>query len=237
MTLKSLVPNFRSDIVVKYVDHMGDDHTPLQAARVSTLGSKSLGHSDDDRDNGLRNFLLREQHLVPFEHQYLTVYIEAPIFVTRQILKHRISSISEESGRYREMSGDFYLPHPDRKWGQVGKTGDYNMVDLPPGSDKEVLKSAISQSCAYSWSTYQLLLAQGVAKEVARIVLPVNLYSSMYLTMNSRSLFNLFDLRTSMGISKPQFEIEMVAKEILSNWQQRFPLTYKAWEAGYNDKA
>lgn len=217
---------FRSDMTVQVMDTMGDDYSPIQAARVSTEGAESRTTADN---NGLRRYLLREQHMVPFESQVVRFYIEAPIFVTRQILKHRVASISEESGRYKELEPVFYVPSTDRLVKQVGKTGDYSFER----DDKALTTSRIElkYSATEAWKSYQVMLDAGVAKEVARMVLPLNTYSSMYLTINSRSLFNFFDLRTFQGKSKPQFEIALVADAMYDLWKEQFPLTASAWDA------
>ena len=217
-------PEFRSDMVVTVVDHMGDDVTPVRAARVSTTGEQSL---DTEESNGLLRFLMREYHHVPFEHQAVTFYIKAPIFVTRQLLKHRLTSISETSGRYRELDGVFHLPALDRPVQQIGKTGNYQFVqntDL-----HEVARSSIRYVSSVAWDEYNHQLDRGVAKEVARAVLPTNLYSDMYLTVNSRSLFNIFTLRSSHGHGHPQHEIKQVADQMFDLWAGLFPQTAAAW--------
>lgn len=215
---------YRSDFTVEVTDHMGDDLTPLRAARVSTKGADSRTTEEND---GLRRYLLREGHHVPFEHQVMSFYIEAPIFVTRQLLKHRISSISEESGRYRELDGVFYVPSPLRPVRQVGKTGAYEFV-----VDSHLTieaRSTVQTASEIAWGHYLDMLGDGVAKEVARMVLPVNTYSSMYFTANTRSLFNLFALRSSRGEGHPQYEIREVADLMFSHWKDYYPRTAAAW--------
>lgn len=217
---------FRSDMTVQVMDAMGDDYSPIQAARVSTEGAESRTTEDN---NGLRRYLLREKHMVPFETQVMRFYIEAPIFVTRQILKHRIASASEESGRYKELEPVFYVPSTDRPVKQVGKTGDYVFEVDPELHGLSYID--VKAASEVSWGFYTDMLDAGVAKEVARMVLPLNTYSSMYLTINSRSLFNFFDLRTFQGQSKPQFEIALVADAMYDLWKEQFPLTAAAWGA------
>lgn len=217
---------FRSDVRVELIDSMGGDNRAVQAARVSTKGSES--YEAVTGSTGLINYLMREHHEVPFEHSVFTFYIEAPIFVTRQILKHRISSISEESGRYRELKGVFYLPAQERSVRQVGKTGDYTFVE-----DSELNKQAraeILDASVYALNFYDKMLSLGVAKEVARMVLPVNLYSTMYLTVNARSLMNILALRTSDTGSHPQYEIEQVARQMEALWAEHSPATYEAFQ-------
>lgn len=221
---------FRSDMEVVYLRHLGDDLTPLQAARVSTVGAEEASTEEDN--TGLRKYLLREGHHVPFEHQVMTVRIAAPIFVMRQLLKHRISSISEESGRYREIPGMYYVPDRSaRPVVQVGRTGRYT---FQPAAETDpmllnLVESSIRASSRTANATYRNLLEEGVAKEVARMVLPVNTYSSMVLTMNSRSLMNFFKLRLSDWGSHPQYEIEAMAGQLFAAWDKAYPLTVAAW--------
>lgn len=216
---------FRSDMKVELVDFMGGDGRVVQAARTSTLGAAA---SEEKESAGLINFLVREVHQVPLEHSVFTFRIEAPIFVTRQILKHRITSISEESGRYREMAGEFYIPDPNRPLSQTGKTGDYNMVQFDDLEDVEYALGEMQYACRVAWETYTKLLNEGVAKEVARMVLPVNLYSSMYLTINARSLMNFLSLRNE---HHAQWETREVAKQMDDIFAEKMPLTFAAWKS------
>lgn len=219
-------PQFRSDTTVQLIDSMGGDHRAVQSARVSTKGSDSLESLTGGE--GLINYLMRDHHEVPFEHTVFTFYIEAPIFVTRQLLKHRISSISEESGRYKELKGVFYVPGPNRPVRQVGKTGDY-VFEV----DEELNALAvdtITHASMEAWYEYEFMLKEGVSKEVARLVLPFNLYSSMYITVNARSLMNIMSLRTSDTGSHPQYEIEDVARQMETLWAEHSPVTYRAFQ-------
>lgn len=209
---------------VELVDFMGGDGRVVQAARTSTLGAAA---SEEKESAGLINFLASERHTVPVEHSVFTFRIEAPIFVTRQILKHRITSISEESGRYREMGGEFYIPDPNRPLSQTGKTGDYNMVQFDDLEDVEYALGEMQYVCRVAWETYTTLLNDGVAKEVARMVLPVNLYSSMYLTINTHSLMNFLSLRNE---HHAQWETREVAKQMDDIFAEKMPLTFAAWK-------
>ena len=218
---------FRSDVRVELIDSMGGDHRAVQAARVSTKGSESFTALTGS--TGLINFLMRDRHTVPFEHSVFTFYIEAPIFVTRQILKHRISSISEESGRYKELDGVFYIAPRKRKMVQIGKTGDYNFID---GGD-EMYNEYVNEkkvSALEDWNRYKRLLDKGFSKEVARQDLPFSLYSSMYITVNAHSLMNILSLRTSDTGSHPQYEIELVARQMEALWDEHSPVTYAAFQ-------
>jgi thymidylate synthase (FAD) len=227
---------FRSDVTVELVRSAAQDADVLFAARVSTQGEQSLDSVDADaqRSQGLINYLMRDRHGSPFEHNSMTFYVQAPIFVFREFMRHRIASYNEESGRYRELRPVFYVPGPERRLIQEGKPGAYQFVEGTP-EQHEVVTSATKQSCAQAYAAYQEMLQAGVAREVARGVLPVATYSSMYVTMNARALMNFLSLRTkredSAFPSYPQREIEMVAEKMEDMWAALMPLTYAAFNA------
>ncbi|MEJ6574129.1 MAG: FAD-dependent thymidylate synthase [Actinomycetes bacterium] len=226
---------FRDDMTVELVKSSASDADVIWAARVSTAGETTLekvGESSD-RDAGLINYLARERHGSPFEHTSMTFFVSAPIFVFREFMRHRIASYNEESGRYRELSPVFYIPNKDRKLVQVGKTGAYTFVDGTP-EQLEITVNAIKETCTIAYENYQKILASGVAREVARAVLPVTLYSSMYVSMNARALMNFLSLRTSSPDSHfpsyPQREIEMVAEKMEKHFAELMPMTYAAFQ-------
>jgi thymidylate synthase (FAD) len=227
--------NFRSDMTVELVKASASDSDVIWAARVSTAGENSLDdvNSDPTRSEGLINYLARERHGSPFEHTSMTFFVSAPIFVFREFMRHRIASYNEESGRYRELRPNFYVPSKERKLVQIGKAGAYTFID---GSDEqyETTVAAIKESCTLAYENYKKMLDAGVAREVARAVLPVGLYSSMYVTMNARALMNFLSLRTSREGSHfpsyPQREIEMVAEKMEQYFAELMPLTHKAFE-------
>lgn len=225
---------FRSDVTVELVKSSASDSDVIWAARVSTKGEASLEDvaSDATRSKGLINYLMRDRHGTPFEHTSLTYFVSAPIFVFREFMRHRIASYNEESGRYRELRPVFYVPGPQRNLVQQGKPGAYEFV---PGTAEQhqVVVEQTEQACRTAYAAYQRMLAEGVAREVARIVLPVTTYSSMYVTMNARALMNFLSLRTkhegSHFPSYPQREIEMVADLMEAEWARLMPLTHEAF--------
>jgi thymidylate synthase (FAD) len=226
---------FRDDMTVELVKSSASDANVIWAARVSTAGETTLekvGESSE-RDAGLINYLARERHGSPFEHTSMTFFVSAPIFVFREFMRHRIASYNEESGRYRELRPVFYIPNKDRKLVQVGKTGAYTFVDGTP-EQLDITVNAIKETCIVAYENYQKILASGVAREVARAVLPVTLYSSMYVTMNARALMNFLSLRTSSPDSHfpsyPQREIEMVAEKMEKHFAELMPMTYAAFQ-------
>ncbi|THG32422.1 FAD-dependent thymidylate synthase [Naasia lichenicola] len=228
---------FRSDMTVELVRSSAHDSDVLFAARVSTQGEQTLenaaaGTSATDRDRGLINYLMRDRHGSPFEHNSLTFYVQAPIFVFREFMRHRIASYNEESGRYRQLGPVFYVPGAERKLIQVGKPGAYVFEDGTPEMT-ELVEEQTKAVSIHAYESYQRMLEAGVAREVARIVLPLNLYSSMYVTMNARALMNFLSLRTKREDthfpSFPQREIEMVAEQMETLWAAEMPLTYDAF--------
>ena len=232
-----LALEFRSEMTVDLVRASASDSDVLFAARVSTKGEGSLEDVDADasRSAGLINYLMRDRHGSPFEHNSMTFYVQAPIFVFREFMRHRIASYNEESGRYRELRPVFYVPGPDRKLRQEGKPGHYVFVDGTPEQHALVVEQT-QAVCGAAYAAYRSMLDAGVTREVARIVLPLTLYSSMYVTMNARALMNFLSLRVqredSTFPSYPQREIEMVAEQMEAAWAQLMPLTHAAFERG-----
>jgi thymidylate synthase (FAD) len=246
-------------MTVELIDSMGTEHRIVDAAQVSTKGAytgpvKAKGLRNRFRrithtggwslkpkarqGTGLVTWLYRERHASPFEHCVMTFRIEAPIFITREILRHRLSSFNEESGRYRVLKGVFYAPKGDRKLRQIGKVGNYEFV---AGSSFQRILTGLSVRLApsASWAAYKVMLKAGVSREVARTVLPVSLYSSLYYTANLRSILNFLSLRVDWGAdaavrSHPQAEIEAVARQIATAVEKHYPTVWNAFvENGY----
>lgn len=220
---------FREDFGVELVDAFGSDHRVCQAARVSTLGVDSYG---SEESKGLINFLLKNRHGSPFEHIYLTWLITCPIFVWREFMRHRMANYNEESGRYKQLEPVFYLPPRHRPLQQIGKTGHYEFV---PGTDEQyrALDKFFRSGAINQYADYEHLLSLGIAKEVARMELPLNIYSSAYVTMNARALMNFLSLRTkdasSLFKSYPQWEIAQVAGAMEEGFSEKFPLVHEAF--------
>ncbi|MFJ4716037.1 FAD-dependent thymidylate synthase [Streptomyces sp. NPDC088785] len=235
--LEDLKPTFRGDVTVELVKHTASDSDVLFAARVSTVGEQSLDELSKDpaRSKGLINYLMRDRHGSPFEHNSMTFLISAPIFVFREFMRHRVGwSYNEESGRYRELQPVFYVPDADRKLVQEGRPGKYEFVE-GTRAQQELTARCMEDSYRQAYEAYQEMLAAGVAREVARAVLPVGLFSSMYATCNARSLMHFLGLRTQHELAKvpsfPQREIEMVGEKMEAEWATLMPLTYAAFNA------
>lgn len=221
---------FRSDFDVEMLSIAGTDQSICMAARVSTMGAASIG---TEESAGLLNFLMKNRHGSPFEHNTMLYRITAPIFVWREFMRHRIGfSYSEQSARYMPLDCVFYIPPPERPLVQVGKAGAYSFV---PGSDDQYVEMAEAKKRAYqaAWESYQFQMSIGVAKEVARTDLPVGIFSSAYVSCNARSLMSFLSLRTkhedSMFPSYPQWEINQVANEMEEVFEEMFPLTHRAF--------
>lgn len=236
---------FVDDVTVKLVDGMGSDYRICEAARVSTgavceptLGENGLpdlrAHLDEvkRKNTGLINYLMSSRHGSCFEHGSLTYLVEAPIFVAREFMRHRIASYNEVSGRYSQMKPRFYVPKPDRKLVNIGTSARPEFV---PGDDEMVrhVTQSVQMGSRVSWNLYQGLLAAGVANEVARMVLPVNLMTKWFVTMNPRGLMNFLSLRVdspdSAVRSRPQWEIQLVAERMEAEFARLFPITHEAF--------
>jgi thymidylate synthase (FAD) len=162
-----------------------------------------------------------------------TFRVRVPLFVMRELHRHRIASYNEESGRYSVFEGLFYVPAEDRALTQVGKPGAYT---FEPGDSEQVYatQQVIKECSASAWHCYNVLIDEaGIAKEVARMVLPVNIYSACYVTMNPRALMNFLSLRVSDERSTfpsfPMKEIERLAKKMEVAFFGAMPLTYDAF--------
>ena len=204
---------------VRLISVMGDDLTVVRSARVST-GAKSKGPEKDKR---LIDYLMSHRHETPFEHVVFTFHVKCPIFVARQWFRHRIASYNEKSGRYSEMKYEFYLPkemripHPKDKQMSVENDGKV---------DEERAKDMIIRVYDHAYKTYEELLEMGVARELARIVLPLSLYTEFYWTVNMRSLMNFLSLRAD---SHAQWEIQQYALVIAKMFKECCPWSYEAF--------
>lgn len=209
------------------------DYDVVQAARVSTQGQGAL--DTEGRTRGLINFLMRDRHGSPFEHNSFTFYVEAPIFVAREFFRHRVGfSYSEESARYKELAPVFYLPAEGRNLVQQGKPGAYEFT-AGTLAQSVITKGEAAESYRKAWNAYQSQLHSGIAREVARNVLPVGIYTSFLATCNARSLMHFLSLRTKRENAKvPSFplrEIELVAEQMEAHFALSMPVTHAAFEA------
>lgn len=179
-----------------------------------------------DRIGGLINFLYRERHMSPFEHGSFTFYVDTPIFVAREFMRHRTWSYNETSGRYKELAPRFYLIGDERPITQKGKVGAYRFEE---GDAEQYGNIYANTTLSYSnaWQAYQNMLKIGVAKEVARNVLPVGTMTSFYATANPRNVMQFLLLRND---DNALYEIREVAKVIEEKFAEAMPLTYAAYK-------
>ncbi|MCP9487129.1 MAG: FAD-dependent thymidylate synthase [Gaiellaceae bacterium MAG52_C11] len=206
---------------------LASDLAVVNGARVSF--NQESGELSE-RDAGLIRFLIRERHGSPFEHGYFRFLVKAPLFVVREHHRHRAGhSYNEWSGRYSKMEAEFYVPDNVRT--QVGKPGAYS---FEPVDDeiREATRHEIEENAARAFETYERLLEQGVAKEVARTVLPLSTYTKYYWSCNPRSLMHFCGLRNH---ESAQFEIRQYAAAAESFLERLMPITHAAFVA--NDRA
>jgi thymidylate synthase (FAD) len=219
---------------VELEDFMGGDLRVINSAKVS---NKKRSEEMGKEEARLLNYLMKHRHGSPFEHTYLTFYVKAPIFVVREWMRHRIGSFNEMSGRYVEFEPDFYTPAILRIPGDTNKQGSKE-------PDEGFLTTWRDENYGYDWHNemsielltsyqasyehYEELLESGVAKEMARMVLPLSLYTEFFWTVNARSLMNFLNLRTG---EDAQWEIRKYAEAIEIMFSEKMPHTWNAWRA------
>jgi thymidylate synthase (FAD) len=205
---------------------LASDLAVVNGARVSF---NSESQELTERDGGLIRFLMRERHGSPFEHGYFRFLVKAPIFVVREHHRHRAGhSYNEWSGRYSKLEADFYVPEFVRT--QVGKPGAYTFEPVDEAT-REATRREIEEAAARAFETYERLLEQGVAKEVARSVLPLATYTKYYWSCNPRSLMHFCGLRNHEAA---QYEIRQYAAAAESFLAELMPITHEAFVA--NDR-
>lgn len=201
----------------------------LAVANGARVSFNQASQEMTERDEGLIRYLMRDRHGSPFEHGYFRFIVKAPLFVVREHHRHRAGhSYNEWSGRYSKMRPEFYVPDNVRT--QTGKPGAYT---FEPVSDEicEATRGEIERQGLEAFAAYERMLEMGVAKEVARSVLPLNMYTKYYWSCNPRSLMHFCSLRNS---TQAQFEIREFAKAAESFLAQAMPVTHAAFVA--NDR-
>lgn len=218
----------RSGSDVELVDFMGGDRKVAMSAKVSYGKDQDDRLNDDSHVKGLVNFLLRERHMSPFESSVFTFRVTTPIFVSREIVRHRSSAFSEISGRYSAWDFEFYVPNVYRPLVQQGRAGDYKFTCGTSDQYARVVKG-FESSYQKSLDTYHDLLDSGVAKEVARDVLPSGLYTHLYVTVSARNLMHFLGLRGDAN-DGALYEIKEVANQMETHLRDKMPYTYAAWK-------
>jgi thymidylate synthase (FAD) len=217
---------------VRVLDHgfvrldgvMADDLSVANAARVSFARRKT---ELDESDEGLIRFLMRDRHGTPFEHNAFRFHVRCPIFVAREWFRHRIGSFNEFSLRYAKATDDFYVPDADDVRTQVGKPGAYRFEPVDPELAEET-REELQAVYEAAYAAYARLVEKGVARELARSVLPVGAYTQFYWTVNARALMNFVSLRNS---EFAQLEIRRYAEAVERFFAEHMPVTHAAFVA------
>lgn len=217
---------------VELIKCNASDVDVARAAWVSNYGEDAR-EKDAGRIEGLINFLYREKHMSPFEHGSFTFFVDVPIFVAREFMRHRTFSYNEVSGRYTQLKPKFYIPANERPLIQQGKVGNYHFV---PGTDDQIVVGQRMDQVAYerAWNSYNAKMDCGIAREVARNVLPVGIYTQFYATCNPRNLMQFLTLRNA---SNALYEIRDAAEQMENFLELQMPLTWKAFNDERDDKS
>lgn len=220
---------------VRYIDHMGSDQRILEAARIS-YKSPSKG---EEADKKLLAYLWKNKHTSPFEMVKLTLNIKMPIFIMRQYVRHRMQNLNEVSARYTELPNEFYIPDNWRAQDTKNKQGS---IITDKDWDPEVQWNYTGQGwyekegsatesfrafCDEAYSLYQGMLRAGISREMARMCLPVNIYTEIYACWDLKNLLHFITLRDD---GHAQSEIQEYGKAIKQICQELFPWTMEAFE-------
>lgn len=217
-----------SAITVEPIVQAASDVMVAMAARVSTRGAGgTFTDTPSAADGGLIRALVRDRHGSPFEHGLFTFRVQAPLFVMTEHLRHRIGwSPNGESGRYKTFDPVFYVPPAERGVTQVGRAMAY---DIRSGGyqQRRSVEGHLTRIAQEAWDAYEALLEQGVAREVARMVLPTSLMTTYYWSCNPRSLMHYLGLRGEG--THALWEIQQVAKGYEAAFRDAMPLTHAAF--------
>ncbi|MEJ2368975.1 MAG: FAD-dependent thymidylate synthase [Acidobacteriota bacterium] len=208
---------------VRLVDYMGSDERIVASARVSYgKGTKTYRE-----DQGLINYLMRNQHTSPFEQVVLTFHVKTPIFVARQWVRHRTARMNEISGRYSVMKEEFYIPEPDQIRPQSTSNKQGRADEPLPADQAKAIAASLEKHYQQAYEAYQEMLDQGIARELARIVLPLSLYTEWYWQMDLHNLFHFLKLRMD---DHAQYEIREYGRVIGDITQKVAPMAWSAFE-------
>lgn len=207
---------------VRLVDYMGSDEAIVQAARVSYgKGTKKVSE-----DRGLIRYLMRHKHTTPFEMVEFKFHVKLPIFVARQWIRHRSANVNEYSGRYSVMKEEFYLPEPQdiRYQSQVNKQGRSD--EEVPDELKHQLLDYLKSSQTEAFENYMEFVDKGLARELARINLPLSLYTEWYWKIDLHNLFHFLRLRMD---PHAQYEFQQYAKVMAKIVRTVCPMAFEAF--------
>lgn len=239
MTVLSFDPLNDRKSLVELVDFMGGDHSIVRAARVSYANDEIINPPseieevlterpsypfDEDRDSKLIRFLLKHRHGTPFEHNAMTINASLPIIVVRQWHRHRIGwSYNEQSRRYTEENIQIFYPDTWRGQSESNRQASEGTID-----NQEYIDSLYRDVTNRAYEGYREMIAAGVTREQARLILPQATYTRMYATMNLRSLMHFVDLR-----DKPdaQEEMQVYAQAMGEIVKHIFPVTWEIYNS------
>jgi len=218
---------------VRVIDYMGTDSAIVQAARVSYgAGTKKI-----NEDAGLINYLLRHRHTTPFEMCEIKFHIKLPIFIARQWIRHRTANVNEYSGRYSIMDKEFYIPAPEQLASQ-SKKNHQGRGDVLEGAEAQRVLEILKADSVNAYAHYEEMLnaseegdikdpaKSGLARELARMNLPVNFYTQWYWKIDLHNLMHFLSLRAD---SHAQYEIRVYAEAMLEVLKAWVPITYQAF--------
>ena len=205
---------------VRYIDHLGSDQRILEAARIS-YKSPSKG---EEADRKLLGYLWNHKHTSPFEQCSITLNVKMPIFVMRQWVRHRTAKLNEMSARYTELPEEFYVPAQWRAQDTKNKQGSVGGFSA---NTNEVYSAALIKHSQESFELYREYMDMGVARELARMVLPVNVYTEIYWTMDLHNLLHFLRLRED---AHAQWEIQEYGRAIREILEDLFPWTMDAYD-------
>ncbi len=219
---------------IRVVDYMGTDSSIVQAARVSY----GKGTKKAREDAGLINYLLRHRHTTPFEMCEIKFHIKLPIFIARQWIRHRTANVNEYSGRYSILDKEFYVPAPEQIAAQSSMNHQGRAEDVLQGEEAARVLDILKTDAEQCYKHYQEMLnedevgnvldenRQGLARELARMNLPVNFYTQWYWKIDLHNLMHFLALRAD---SHAQYEIRMYAEAMLDVLKKWVPITYDAF--------
>lgn len=235
-TLRTVSPGMESHLYTAYpvldhgfvrvIDYMGDDAAICQAARVSYgKGTKSV-----QNDEGLIRYLMRHWHSTPFEMCEVKLHVKLPVFVARQWIRHRTANVNEYSARYSILDREFYIPAPDKVAAQ-SVVNNQGRGEVLTGAEAAQVLDILKADSTRAYDNYEAMISQdgqqGLARELARMNLPANIYTQWYWKVDLHNLFHFLRLRAD---AHAQYEIRVYADEICKIVADWVPFAYRAFE-------
>ncbi len=222
--MKNQLINKKIDILDKghimLLDYMGTDEEICESARIS-YGVDKKERTKEQNEQLLR-YLYRHEHMSPFEMAQIKIAFKMPIFVARQLIRHRTASVNEISGRYSIMKDEYYTPEQWRKQSKDNKQGSEATDEI----DIVHVDMLYQNSCSQAFEAYTSILENGIGKEMARMNLPLSTYTEWYWTCDLRNILHMLKLRLD---SHAQYEIRVYAEAIAEIVKELFPMTWKAF--------